>query len=142
MHMQVHGYIVQPSYSYNSCTKHPLPHVNIEDLHGHPSCVHVAGTLIAFAMLVASCLTTSNHLAAACTMKSTTISVLLLSILAVGVAPRQLLDADVDAALEHQRILAELEEVHQLRERMLQQGKAFCVSGGHTPGCCAPQLCL
>ena len=42
-------------------------------------------------------------------MKSTTMSVLLLSILAVGVASRQLLDADVDAALEHQRILAELE---------------------------------
>ncbi len=68
-------------------------------------------------------------------MKFTTISVLLLSILAVGVASRQLLDADVDAALEHQRILAELEEVHHLRERMLQQGRAFCVSVGQMPGC-------
>ncbi len=72
-------------------------------------------------------------------MKFTTItkSVLLLSILVMGVASRQLLDADVDTALEHQRILAELEEVHQLRERMLQQGRAFCVSEGHMPGCCA-----
>ncbi len=68
-------------------------------------------------------------------MKFTTISVLLLSILVVGVASRQLLDADVDTALEHQRILAELEEVHQLRERMLQQGRAFCISVGHMPGC-------
>ncbi len=30
-----------------------------------------------------------------------------------------------DAALEHQRILAELEEVHQLRERMLQEGEHY-----------------
>lgn len=65
-------------------------------------------------------------------MKFTVISVLLLSILVVGVASRQLLDADLDSALEHQRILAELEEVHQLRERMLQQGREFCVSGGHS----------
>lgn len=90
------------------------------------------------AMNIASCLTTPNHLAAACTMKFTTVSVLLLSILVVGVASGQLLDADVDAALEHQRILAELEEVHQLRERMLQQGRAFCVSVVHMPACCAP----
>ena len=74
-------------------------------------------------------------------MKFTKISALLLSILIVSVASRQLLDADMDTALEHQRILAELEEVHQLRERMLQQGQAFCASGGHLPGCCA-QLCL
>jgi urease accessory protein UreF len=82
---------------------------------------------------MASCLTTPNRLAAACSMKFTTIAVLLLSILVVGVASRQLLDADMDTALEHQRILAELEEVHQLRERMLQQGRAFCASVGHMP---------
>jgi len=45
------------------------------------------------------------------------------------VAPRKLLTNDfalsntLDFATEHQRILAELEEVHQLRERMLQQGE-------------------
>lgn len=43
--------------------------------------------------------------------------------------PRNLLEAgadgaDLSAANEHQRILAELEEVHQLRERMLQQGNS------------------
>ena len=37
-------------------------------------------------------------------------------------AGRKLAETD-DNALEHQRILAELEEVHQLRERMLQQGE-------------------
>ncbi len=94
---------------------------------------HVTGMLIAFAIIMASCLTTPNHLAAACTMKFTTIAVLLLSILVVGVASRQLLDANMDTALEHQRILAELEEVHQLRERMLQQGRAFCASVGYMP---------
>jgi hypothetical protein len=36
-------------------------------------------------------------------------------------AGRSLAESD-ENALEHQRILAELEEVHQLRERMLQQG--------------------
>ena len=34
---------------------------------------------------------------------------------------------ELTEAEEHQRILSELEEVHQLRERMLQQGK--CVVG-------------
>ncbi|KAA6410728.1 MAG: hypothetical protein FRX49_03531 [Trebouxia sp. A1-2] len=63
-------------------------------------------------------------------MKFTVISVLLLSILVVGVASRQLLDADLDSALEHQRILAELEEVHQLRERMLQQAATYVSSSG------------
>ncbi len=50
------------------------------------------------------------------------LAVLVLSVLLVSVASRQLQDIDADSALEHQRILAELEEVHQLRERMLQQG--------------------
>lgn len=63
-------------------------------------------------------------------MKFTKMSVLLLSILVVSVASRQLLDADMDTALEHQRILAELEEVHQLRERMLQQAATYVSSSG------------
>ena len=50
------------------------------------------------------------------------LAVLVLSVLLVSVTSRQLQDTDADSALEHQRILAELEEVHQLRERMLQQG--------------------
>ena len=36
-------------------------------------------------------------------------------------------DRELSEAEEHQRILSELEEVHQLRERMLQQGK--CIIG-------------
>lgn len=50
------------------------------------------------------------------------LAVLVLSVLLVSVTSRQLQDIEADSALEHQRILAELEEVHQLRERMLQQG--------------------
>ena len=44
-------------------------------------------------------------------------------------------DADTIQAMEHQRILAELEEVHQLRERMLQQGKSRYLD------CAAHQAC-
>ena len=45
--------------------------------------------------------------------------------------PRKLLDEGTESlaaveAAEHQRILAELEEVHRLRERMLQEGETFC----------------
>ena len=50
------------------------------------------------------------------------LAVLVLSVLLVSVTSRQLQNIDADSASEHQRILAELEEVHQLRERMLQQG--------------------
>ena len=58
--------------------------------------------LVAFAMTMASCLKTPNHLLLQLApMKFTTISVLLFSILVVGVASRQLLDAVVDTALEH-----------------------------------------
>ena len=38
---------------------------------------------------------------------------------------------DVSAeTTEHQRILAELEQVHQLRERMLQEGMTACGANG------------
>ena len=50
--------------------------------------------------------------------------VLLLSLLVISAACRQLRGVEADYATDHQRILAELEEVHQLRERMLQQGTA------------------
>lgn len=39
---------------------------------------------------------------------------------------RELVEAE-----EHQRILAELEEVHQLRERMLQEGRHSTSTGIH-----------
>ncbi len=64
------------------------------------------------------------------TMKSSSLAVacLLAALLVAGALaePRKLLEAgaDLSEANEHQRILAELEEVHQLRERMLQQGKS------------------
>jgi sensor domain CHASE-containing protein len=55
--------------------------------------------------------------------------ILLLSVLIASAASRTLLDGISQASEadqeEHQRILAELEEVHHLRERMLQQG--MCV---------------
>ena len=50
------------------------------------------------------------------------LAALLVSFVVLGVTSRKMMDAEMDASLEHQRILAELEEVHQLRERMLQQG--------------------
>ena len=54
-------------------------------------------------------------------------AVLLLSVAFVGAQNRKALGETMDVATleaqEHQRILAELEEVHQLRERMLQQGQ-------------------
>ena len=54
------------------------------------------------------------------------VAILLLSVLiAGGVASRQLASLDNEDAIEHQRILAELEELHRLRERMLQEGAIF-----------------
>ena len=62
-------------------------------------------------------------------MKSGVKAALLLACLVLSAAaePRKLLEGgtqsiSVSDTAEHQRILAELEEVHQLRERMLQQG--------------------
>lgn len=59
---------------------------------------------------------------------------LLLCALFIGASSRKMLsaeDSNIDLegrAQEHQRILAELEQVHQLRERMLQEGTAFSAS--------------
>ena len=53
------------------------------------------------------------------------IAVLLMSVMFIGAQTRNTVgtvDVATIEAMEHQRILAELEEVHQLRERMLQQG--------------------
>ena len=63
-------------------------------------------------------------------MRVSSLLILLLSVLIASAASRTLLDGISQASAEveqeeHQRILAELEEVHQLRERMLQQG--MCV---------------
>ena len=60
-------------------------------------------------------------------MRVSSLLIILLSALIVSAASRTLLDGTSQAseAEQHQRILAELEEVHQLRERMLQQG--MCV---------------
>ena len=62
-------------------------------------------------------------------MNNTRVALLVLSMLVAGAAAHRLLAANsakaaslADAA-EHQRILSELEEVHQLRERMLQEGE-------------------
>ena len=68
-------------------------------------------------------------LAAVSNMNKVNITLFLAALLVVGACaePRKLLasnqGAQVAEASEHQRILAELEEVHQLRERMLQEGK-------------------
>ncbi len=59
-------------------------------------------------------------------MSMAAIAVLLVSVMFIGAQSRKTLgtvDVATIEAMEHQRILAELEEVHQLRERMLQQGK-------------------
>ena len=76
--------------------------------------------------------------------KRATLVLLVLVSIMTAVAPRKLLTNDfalsntLDFATEHQRILAELEEVHQLRERMLQQGETqsgltWCIFVQSTP---------
>ena len=56
-------------------------------------------------------------------MANMKMAILLLTVLAIGATARQLKEGSTENAMEHQRILAELEEVHQLRERMLQEGR-------------------
>lgn len=68
-------------------------------------------------------------------MHTTKILLMFLSMVVIGCASHRLLEAQTNfqaaelegrhltEAEEHQRILSELEEVHQLRERMLQEGK-------------------
>jgi len=64
-------------------------------------------------------------------MNTTKMALLFLSMIVLGATAHRLLEATsqktgaLHEAEEHQRILAELEEVHQLRERMLQQGQAL-----------------
>ena len=71
-------------------------------------------------------------------LRKAAIALLLTAALIVGGSARTLTNADLTAqrtegrelsteTMEHQRILAELEEVHQLRERMLQEGKPSTV---------------
>ena len=63
------------------------------------------------------------------TMNKVNITLFFAALLVIGACaePRKLLatseGAELVEAAEHQRILAELEEVHQLRERMLQEGE-------------------
>lgn len=58
------------------------------------------------------------------------LTVLILSALASARRGRTVLGSDETSgdAAEHQRILEELEEVHQLRERMLQEGESHVVN--------------
>ena len=69
-------------------------------------------------------------------MKSNVLILLLVAALIASVTSHRHLSAETGSqalagrelsedAVERQRILAELEEVHQLRERMLQEGKNF-----------------
>lgn len=64
-------------------------------------------------------------------MNKFNVAVFFAALLVIGACaePRKLLATSEGAKLaeaeEHQRILAELEEVHQLRERMLQEGKTL-----------------
>ena len=70
-------------------------------------------------------------------MNKVNIAMFFAALLMVGAmaAPRKLLEtSDVTAATdaqEHQRILAELEEVSSLRERMLQEGKRLSLTPFH-----------
>ena len=63
-------------------------------------------------------------------MNKVNIAIFFAALLVIGACaePRKLLASSSSSsklaeAEEHQRILAELEEVHQLRERMLQEGE-------------------
>lgn len=57
-------------------------------------------------------------------MNKVNIALFFATLMVIGVCaePRKLLTTKKVETGEHQRILAELEEVHQLRERMLQEG--------------------
>ncbi|KAL0046352.1 hypothetical protein WJX82_009832 [Trebouxia sp. C0006] len=70
-------------------------------------------------------------------MRVSNFLILLLSVLIASAASRTLLDGISQASEagqeEHQRILAELEEVHHLRERMLQQAATYTSSGSGAP---------
>ncbi|KAL0030614.1 hypothetical protein WJX79_009590 [Trebouxia sp. C0005] len=71
-------------------------------------------------------------------MRISGLLILLLSALVVSAASRALLNgvsqaSEGDQEEQHQRILAELEEVHQLRERMLQQAATYTSSGSGAP---------
>ena len=65
-------------------------------------------------------------------MNKINIAAFFMALLVVGAiaAPRKMLEStevsETTGAEDHQRILAELEEVSQLRERMLQEGKNWC----------------
>jgi len=73
--------------------------------------------------------------------------VLLAAVIIIGAASHRILPADTNPAqrsllnlhevsaesTERQRILEELEEVHQLRERMLQEAGTFTSSGSGAP---------
>ena len=73
-------------------------------------------------------------------MNKVNVALFFAALLVIGACaePRKLLATDEGRELveaeEHQRILAELEEVHQLRERMLQQGKIW-LRVLQQPGC-------
>lgn len=62
-------------------------------------------------------------------MNKFSVGIILVALLVVGTyaAPRRSLlageDRELASAEEHSRLLVELEEIHQLRERMLQDGK-------------------
>ena len=70
------------------------------------------------------------------TMNKINVAVFFVALLIIGACaePRKMLagteEGKVVEAQEHQRILAELEEVHALRERMLQEGEHFFVWSG------------
>ena len=71
------------------------------------------------------------------------LTALLLAVVTSAAPGRKLLSANSVTAeqMEHQRILAELEEVHQLRERMLQQGQ-LCPHASQILRLCAQPACL
>ncbi|KAL3151046.1 hypothetical protein ABBQ38_012915 [Trebouxia sp. C0009 RCD-2024] len=70
-------------------------------------------------------------------MNKVNITLFFAALLVIGACaePRKLLASSEGAHLadasEHQRILAELEEVHQLRERMLQEGMSCSAYSMH-----------
>ena len=83
------------------------------------------------------------------------LTVLLLSVLVSATPGRRVLgrEATTGNAVEHQRILEELEEVHQLRERMLQEGehlfvqyqlqlRAACWQRQRCVSCHMPEKCI
>ncbi|DBA86482.1 TPA: hypothetical protein ACH3X2_005464 [Trebouxia sp. C0005] len=96
-------------------------------------------TIVSYSRCTPSFLRVKQEVCSQAAMNTTKMALLFLSMIVLGATAHRLLEATsqktgaLDAAEEHQRILAELEEVHSLRERMLQQAGTYVPTNAEAP---------